>query len=290
MSTRQGPKRIPDRPQAFICTACGTQHAPSATPPASCDICADERQFVPVSGQGWTTLDRLRRTHMATFRDDTGILGIGTSPAFAIGQRALLVRSSGGNVLWDCISLISAEMVELLAGLGGLRAIAISHPHFYSSMLEWSRAFGDVPVYLHADDRAWVRRGDGNIVFWEGDVLDLGDGMTLVRTGGHFEGSAVLHWAGGAAGRGALLTGDSLQVVPDRRHVGFMRSYPNLVPLGAAAIRRIAARLSAFRFETIHGGFWDRVIAEGAEEALRRSVERNIAWLERDAGDPSTGR
>ena len=26
--------------------------------------------------------------------------------------------------------------------LGGIAAIAISHPHYYTSMVEWSRAFG----------------------------------------------------------------------------------------------------------------------------------------------------
>ena len=38
----------------------------------------------------------------------------------------------------------------------GLRAIAISHPHYYTTIVDWSRAFGGVPVYVHADDREWV--------------------------------------------------------------------------------------------------------------------------------------
>ena len=46
----------------------------------------------------------------------------------------------------------------------------------------------------------------------------------------------MLHWAGGADGRGALLSGDIVQVVPDRRYVSFMYSYPNLIPLPAAAV------------------------------------------------------
>jgi len=268
--------------EAFICTACGIQYEPSAEPPDRCRICSDERQYVPVSGQGWTTLKRLRRSHMAAIRSDSGLLGIGMAPGFAIGQRALLVRTPNGNVLWDCISLISDELVELIGGIGGLRAIAISHPHYYTTMVEWSRAFGGIPIYIHAADREWAPRPDPHLAFWEGDVLDIGDGLTLIRTGGHFEGSAVLHDRSGAGGRGALLTGDSLQVVPDRRHLGFLRSYPNLVPLGPAAVRDIARRLAPFRFEAVYGAFWDRVIAEDGEEALRRSVERHIAWI--DAG------
>src|SRR5690242_21152083 len=129
---------------AFICTTCGTQYVPSAVPPPRCLICEDERQYVPPTGQGWTTLARLRKTHMATFRDDGGLIGVGMAPNFGIAQRALLVRSAAGNVLWDCISLIDDTIVTLINGLGGLKAIAISHPHYYTTMVEWSRAFNDV--------------------------------------------------------------------------------------------------------------------------------------------------
>src|SRR3954447_14620570 len=141
--------------QAFICSTCGTQHEPSQHPPAECIICEEERQFVPPTGQSWTTLARLRKTHSAVFHGESGLIGIGTSPSFAIGQRALLVRSPAGNVLWDCISLVDDTMVEIINGLGGLKAIAISHPHYYTTMLEWSRAFGGIPIYLHEADSRW---------------------------------------------------------------------------------------------------------------------------------------
>src|SRR5262245_61714302 len=143
---------------AFICVTCGTQFTPSAAPPTRCPICDEERQFVPPTGQAWTTLPRLALTHMATFRDEAGILGIGTSPSFGIGKRALLGRTPAGKVLWDCISLVSSAAVELINGLGGLTAIAISHPHYYTTMVEWSRAFGGIPVHLNAADRQWVMR------------------------------------------------------------------------------------------------------------------------------------
>ena len=53
---------------AFICTACGTQYPPSEAPPGACLICTDERQFVPASGQSWTTLEGLRNAHSNKFR------------------------------------------------------------------------------------------------------------------------------------------------------------------------------------------------------------------------------
>src|SRR5205814_10411416 len=149
-----------------------------------------------------TTLARLRRTHMATFRDAGGLSGVGMAPNFGIAQRALLVRSPHGNVLWDCISLIDDTMVTIVEGLGGLKAIAISHPHYYSTMAEWSRAFKDVPVYLNTADAEWIMRADPCLRLWEGDTKEILPGMTLIRTGGHSEGGTVMHWDEGASGNG----------------------------------------------------------------------------------------
>jgi hypothetical protein len=131
---------------AFICETCGCQFAEAQTAPERCSICEDARQFVRPGGQAWTTPAVLAQRHRNSFRQyEAGLLGIGTVPDFAIGQRALLIRSSQGNVLWDCIALLDPATIEIVKALGGLRAIAISHPHFYSTMVEWSRAFGDVP-------------------------------------------------------------------------------------------------------------------------------------------------
>jgi hypothetical protein len=169
---------------SFICTACGTQYLPSEAPPAACPVCDDERQFVPASGQSWTTLEALRGSRSNTFRRlAPGLTTIETTPPFGIGQRAILVGAPGGNVLWDCIALVDDATVDLLKGLGGVSAIAISHPHYYTTMVEWSRAFGGVPIHLHAADRQWVMRPDPAVQFWEGDTKSIGRGLTLVRLG-----------------------------------------------------------------------------------------------------------
>jgi len=271
-----------------ICVTCGTQFAASEGPPERCPICEDERQFVGWAGQEWTTLAELRRRHRLALKDEgDGVLGIGTEPRFAIGQRALLVPAGardgpGGNVLWDCISLIDDAAVRVVEAQGGLSAIAISHPHYYSSMVEWSRAFGGVPIYLHAEEREWVMRRDPAIVFWEGDELAIGDGLTLVRLGGHFAGAQVLHWASGADGRGALLAGDILQVVADRRFVSFMYSYPNYIPLPAATVWRMVERLEPYPFERVYGAWFGAVVRADAKAAVRRSAERYVRALETD--------
>lgn len=264
----------PPKPTAFICVTCGTQYAPSPQPPAGCPICLDERQYVGPDGQRWTTLTELRDGHRAEIREEEpGLSGIGVEPSFAIGQRALLARTPGGNVLWDCTALLDDEIVAAVGERGGIDAIAISHPHYYSTMVEWSRAF-EAPIHLHAADREWVMRPDPAIVFWEGERLELFEGATLLRLGGHFAGGTVMHWADGAAGRGALLSGDIVQVVADRRWVSFMRSYPNLIPLPIATVEAMVRALEPYPFERLYGAWFDRVVAADAKAAVRRSAER----------------
>lgn len=265
---------------AYICKQCGTQFAERESPPDHCPVCRDERQFVNWNGQQWTTLERLRRRHVNRIEPEgDGVVGIGTRPAFAIGQRALLIRSSGGNILWDCVSLIDEETIRAVNDLGGLSAIAVSHPHYYSSCVEWSRAFGDVPVYIHAADRKWVMRPDPAMVFWKGDTHPIREGPTLIRFGGHFPGGSILHWAEGAGGKGALFTGDIVQVVKDRRYVSFMYSFPNYIPLDPDTLEAGASRLTPFSYDAIYGAWWGHVIPENAEAAFRRSVTRYLCAI-----------
>ncbi len=138
-------------------------------------------------------------------------------------------------------------------------------------MVEWAERF-DCPVYLHADDREWVMRPHDRLVHWQGETRDLGGGLTLVRCGGHFAGGQVLHWGEGAT----LLSGDIVQVIPDRAWVSFMYSYPNLIPLDEGAVRRIVDALEPFEFERIVGAWWDRVVPRDGKEVVRRSAERYV--------------
>jgi hypothetical protein len=255
----------------WICETCGSQHAESDQPPSRCAICEDARQYVGWEGQRWTTLEDLGATHRADIRDDHGLLGIGCTPSFAIGQRALLVKSTVGNVLWDCTSYLDDEIAERIAREGGVAAIAISHPHYYAAMVEWAHVFS-CPIYLHEAERKWVMRTDPAVRFWEGETHELGGGLTLIRCGGHYEGGQVLHWRD----RRALLSGDIVQVIPDRRYVSFMYSYPNLIPLPPSKVRHVANVLAPFAFDAIYGGWWDTVIERDGSAVVRRSADRYI--------------
>jgi hypothetical protein len=259
----------------FICVTCGTQFPDSEVAPASCPVCSDPRQYVPEGGQRWTTSAGLAADHENLIRDEGDLVGIGTEPAFAIGQRALLVPFGDSNLLWDCISLLDDVTAQEVDRRGGLAGIAISHPHYYSSMVEWAQLF-DCPIHLHAADAEWVMRPDPAIQHWEGEVKELGHGLTLIRGGGHFPGGTILHRADGA---GDLLTGDIIQVIPDRTHVGFMWSYPNLVPLPETAVQDIGAAVEPFEYDAIYGAWWGRLIPAGAKDVVRRSVDRYGAAL-----------
>lgn len=265
-----------------ICQECGTSFAEAASAPARCQICEDERQYVPRTGQAWTTPDELNANHVNAWRLlEPNLFEIHTEPDFAIGQRALLLRTPVGNFLWDCIALIDDATIELVTGLGGLAGIAISHPHYYTRCQDWASAF-NCPVYLHAADQEWVMRPDPAIQFWEGDTLVLAHDLTLIRLGGHFPGAVALYWRIGAAEDGVLLTGDTLQVVEDQRRVTFLWSYPNRIPLSASTVRRMADTLKQWRIDRVYGFDIGRQITQDGSAAIQHSAQRYIDLLSED--------
>jgi hypothetical protein len=262
-------------PECYICVTCGAQFPPASEPPASCPICMDERQYIGHDGQRWTTLAKLLDTHRARVEEiEPGLLGIGMEPAFAIGQRALLTT----GVLWDCVPLVNDEIARAVAGAGGIETIAISHPHFYTGMVEWAERF-DAHILLHEADREFVMRPSPRVEHWSGERHRISDQLELIRVGGHFPGATVMHWSGGAGGRGAVLSGDGIQVVADRDWVSFMWSYPNLIPLPVDEVARIREVIETLDFDRLYGAWWDRIVGSEARTKVLRSADRYIAAL-----------
>ena len=261
--------------EAFICATCGTQYPPAEEPPEACRICLDERQYVGPQGQSWTTMVERGRDHDNRIDElEPGLHGIGTDPSFAIGQRALLVN----GLLWDCITLLDERTAEALDALGDIHTIAISHPHYYSAMVDWADRF-DARILLHAADRDWVMRPSERIDFWSGDRRRVSGELELIRLGGHFEGGTVCLWHIGAGGKGALLAGDIVQVVADRDWVSFMYSYPNLIPLAAGEVERIRGIVETLEFDRVYGAWWDRIVVEDAKTKVLQSAERYVKAL-----------
>ena len=263
-----------------ICNTCGTQFSSGRAQPDACPVCDDERQYVGWSGQTWTTHASLGEGRTLKLDDDDGVLGITLSPSFAINQRAMFLPTDAGNILWECLSLVTPAAVEALAARGGVDLIAISHPHFYASMVEWSEALGGVPILLHEADREWVQRPSVNVEFWRGDERRLSPGVTLIRCGGHFPGSTALHWKDGPRAGGALFPGDALQVAADRKHVAFMYSYPNIIPMKPADVRSMRDRLRRFDFQDVFGFSRGRNIVGDGRAAVDRSFDRYLKAVE----------
>lgn len=260
-----------------ICVTCGTQFEESATLPKSCPICEDERQFVGLDGQQWTTFEDLRRSYrLDIVLQERALTSFSIQPHFGIGQRAFLLQTTEGNILWDCLSTFDEAAVDHIRRRGGLQYICISHPHYYSSMVEWSREFGNVPIYLHREDAEWVMRKSPAVEFWSGETKRLLGGVKLVRCGGHFPGGTVLYWPAAAEGKGALLSSDIIQVAPDRRHVAFMWSYPNWVPLGPQTAKRVVAAVAPLNFDRIYGAFPKLTLANGGKQVIAESLKRHL--------------
>jgi glyoxylase-like metal-dependent hydrolase (beta-lactamase superfamily II) len=209
----------------LICTACGTQFDvddPSLL--TRCRICDDPRQFVPPTGQAFTTLAQLKKeghqNNWKQFDDDERFWSIWTEPKVAIGQRCILIKTPMGNILWDCITYLDGETIDRINGMGGLAAIVISHPHYYSTHLEWAETF-DCPVYLSWEDKEWLNRLDrlGKArTFVEGkeeeiEVRGEKTGVKILKLGGHFPGSLVL------LAFGHLLIADTLVTTPSGKSV-----------------------------------------------------------------------
>jgi hypothetical protein len=268
----------------YLCITCGTQFSETPQPPAHCLICDDERQYVNPDGQKWTTLEDLRSSHKNIIKqEEPDLYSINTEPKFGIGQRAFLIRTDKGNILWDCVALLDDATIARVTELGGIAEIAISHPHYYTSMVEWSRAFGGAPIHLHEAERPWVMRPDLNIHFWTGGTHELRGGLKLVSTGGHFDGYQVLHWPAGAGGRGALMAGDQPQICMDPKQVSFMYSYPNYIPLNGTQIRHIMTCLDPLAYDRVYGAFFVRgkgVVPTNGKEVVRRSADRYLRAIQ----------
>jgi hypothetical protein len=263
----------------YICETCGVQFEQSIEAPNTCLICSDERQYINPNGQSWTTLNKMKTDGYKNMlnTEEEGLYSLKISPSFGIGQTAYLIQSAGFHLLWDCVSYIDEETIEEINLIGGIHAIALSHPHYYSSQVAWAEAF-NVPIYIHEDDKEWIMRPSEKIIFWSGESLKLNSGIVLYRLGGHFKGAAVLEWKDGNDHKGILLTGDVIQVVADREWVSFMYSYPNLIPLPSSKVQEIASVVKELKFDRLYNAF-HRIIQEDAHHAVQKSATRYVNAL-----------
>jgi glyoxylase-like metal-dependent hydrolase (beta-lactamase superfamily II) len=260
--------------QKIICCGCGTQFPAGGDVNELCPVCIDDRQYIPENGQEWTSHEALIKTHACSIGEiHEGLYEIRIEPSFAIGQRAILVLTDSGNILWDCIPLLDQTAMDFIKSKGGLKAIAISHPHYYSNMNLWATVF-NCPVYIHENDHEWVPDNE-SVLLWEGKEQVLWDDIKIINTGGHFSGSCVLHIATNPD-KPIVLSGDSLQIARNKNFISIMHSYPNHIPLPLAEIQRIRDLMEPVEFEIMLGAFPFQNIYENAKDIFTRSMERYV--------------
>lgn len=260
-----------------VCATCAVEYG---TAPTSnrCVICDDERQWVPRSGQAWTTLGELAAAGHATVVEELepGLIGIATEPAVGIGQTGKLVLTEAGNVLFDVPGYIDDSAISAIDALGGIAAIVASHPHMYGMQSLYSRAFGDAPILVARADAPFLPLRTPAVRLWD-TAHEIVPGVRLEQIGGHFPGSTIAHFTA-ADGRGVLLTGDGIFPGPEGRTVSFLRSYPNRIPLSAAVVRRIADQVARLDFDRLYNNFRG-VVPAGAGQVVHDSAQRYIEWV-----------
>ena len=256
-----------------ICTTCGTEFPTGMELPALCPVCDDDRQYIGEGGQQWTSLEALSNGYSVLFKKiQEQLYDLRMIPSFAIGQRAFLILTPEGNILWDCIPLINEPVAEFIRSKGGLKAIVFSHPHYYSTMNQWAEAF-DCPVYIHEADEPWVKNKGPRIQWWAGREKAFWNGIKAIHTGGHFPGSAVLQAPAFSPG-GVLFCGDSLYLARSKQYIAVMHSYPNHVPLTRQVFAGLLERVQDLQFDTVYGAFDWQVLAGNAREVFLASMDR----------------
>lgn len=257
--------------QDKICFTCGT-YFPSHFREGICPICDDDRQYLPDEGQVWTNYEEINKNHTVHVREVTSWLyEITVVPSFAIGQRAFLFVSDQGNILWDCIPLLNDLLKSFIHAKGGIRAIAISHPHFYCNMNDWAEEF-NCPIYLHELDKEWIFNPGKNIHLWNGDEKELITDVKMINIGGHFPGSSILHISAFLP-KGLILCGDTFYIARNRKHISTLYSYPNHIPLKVNELIRIKEKVDHLYFDWMIGAFDYQSIQDDAEKILKDSFE-----------------
>ncbi|CAD0024683.1 unnamed protein product, partial [Aureobasidium pullulans] len=295
----------------LLCPTCGTHFDILAESPPSgyCRICDDPRQYIPATGQAWTSLKAEAGKHETKWKQDEQdkrIWSIWAEPKLTRPQRIARDRPTRpphpnphGNILWDCIAYLDKPLIDFV---NNFPRRPLQHhnlpPHFYTTHLSWSAVFS-CPVYTHALDEKWLSispTADTRRVLLRDKYTEIVKGVTAIQVGGHFEGSMVLHWdgvgeEGGEEQGGHLFIADTFVNVPsgfyrkDRppgtTSFSFMWSIPNMIPLPPDTILEMWKAIKPYDFTATHGLFpgWDI-----SDENVKKSVLDSMKIQVRNQG------
>jgi glyoxylase-like metal-dependent hydrolase (beta-lactamase superfamily II) len=298
----------------LICKTCGTQYSikdwNELNPKNTCKPCLDPRQYVPEQGQQWSkasewlissssTNEKQFRFELIEEKNDARLIRIITKNTnVGIGETPFIILTKYGIVIWDCCALYNSNLFESIKKISkdyqlSIVGIAISHPHFYTSSLTWAKAL-QTKIFISHLDKQWFQRINEGlakdlVVFFDSETYNLLPGITIIRCGGHFDGSCVLHWDRQKAGTpatiiqaaskdklpftGAVFCSDTFGPGMDRKTITFMWSYPNMIPLPPKDVLQIWHSMQPFQFDEIIGAWPGKYVDKDARANLLRSAK-----------------
>lgn len=298
---------IQDDYDLVICETCGAQsdvqNPKELQQRDECFICLDPRQAVPESGQKWTKISnwltnssRLQCNLVPQDNFDPGLFRVMAKDytnMVGIGQTPWLILTEKGIVIWDCSAYFTVDLFNSIKQLSSLYqvpivAIAISHPHFYTTSLTWAKAL-QTKLYISNLDKRWYQRDHDSkhINFFKSSQIEIIPGITMIRCGGHFDGSCVLHWdrkiakcpkglGTGKKETGVIFCSDTFAPASDRKQITFMWSYPNFIPLPPKDIVQIWKSVQQFEFDDILGAWPGKYIYGDARQKVLKSAKNFV--------------
>lgn len=251
---------------AYVCVNCGFWQRHFDRPP-SCPLCLDARHVVPKDG--WRFLDAAEASAEWPTRWEElepGAWRFWNEPVEGIGPSGYLLVGETGNVFFEGCSVFDEAALYQIEALGGIGILSASHPHSYGALWQLQDRF-DPELALPAADFIWSA---ALRISWPyDDHLEIRPGLDLIRTGGHFDGHAVLH----DQTRRLLLCGDALKFEIDPKDhrtattISAHKAFVRAVPLTPAELRRYRDVFAPLDFI----GTWtpfEQIRNSGRDEAL----------------------
>ena len=250
----------------FVCTNCGFWQRHFERPP-SCPMCLDARHVLPKDGWRFLSLAEAQQAYPCHWEElEPGAWRFWNDPVDGIGPSSYLLEGSSGNIVFEGCTVFSEPALGKIAALGGVAVVSASHPHAYGALWQLQDRFAP-ELALTAGDFGWSAALRVTMPY--DDRLDPLPGIELHRTGGHFDGHAVLF----DRSRHLLLCGDALkfELSPgDRRQatsISAHKAFVRQVPLTLNELARYRDVFAALDFRQTWTPF-EQVRNSGRAEAL----------------------
>lgn len=273
--------------ERYCCLHCGFWQPYFERPPG-CPVCLDYRHPLPADGWRFETPGVLGARVATRWAEAApGLWRFWNEPAVGIGPSGYVLVRADGNAAFEGATWYDDAALDFVASLGGVRWASASHAHVFGGLWRLAERFG-ADVVIQEAELPFARALP---VAWSfGGRADLGDGLTLVHTGGHTPGHAVL--LDRAARR--LFVGDMVKfrLDSDGRAVGISahRAYDSHIPPTLDDVRRYERVVRALDFEDAVTP-WEVVpgVGRAAIFGLFETMSRGRPFADFLPVDPETG-